>query len=562
MTHCILALPKRMALWLKREDAEEEKTEMNAIKRFGSAMIVPVLMFAFFGIVLGFATLFKNPSIMGSIANEGTTWFKVWSVIESGGWTIFTHMEVVFAVGLPLSLAKKAPGHAALAALMGYLMFNTFVNAILTQWPHTFGANLEKGVENVTGLKAIAGIETLDTNILGAIIISGIVTWIHNRFYSKKLPEMLGVFSGLTFVVTISFFVMLVLAVITCMIWPTIQNGISSLQGFIIGSGYVGVWLYHFLERVLIPTGLHHFIYAPIEVGPVIVNHGLKAEWFKHINEFASSTKALKEQFPYGFMLQGNGKVFGAIGIALAMYATTPSENKKKIAALLIPATLTAVVVGITEPLEFTFLFIAPYLFVIHALLAATMDTLMYGFGLVGNFGGGLLDFIATNWIPLGQNHWLTYVIQVGIGLAFTVIYFFLFRFLIVKFDIPLPGRKKDTEDVKLFNKNDYKTKKGQQDQDKDAKATTGNEYEDKAQYYLAGLGGKDNIVDVTNCTTRLRLTVNDIDQVEESDYFTRDQMAHGLVKSGKNVQVVVGMSVPQVREAFEALVNEEKDKK
>ena len=125
----------------------------------------------------------------------------------------------------------------------------------------------------------------------------------------------------------------------------------------------------------------------------------------------------------------------------------------------------------------------------------------------------------------------------------------------------PLPGRKKDTEDVKLFNKNDYKTKKGQQDQDKNAQATTGNEYEDKAQYYLAGLGGKDNIVDVTNCTTRLRLTVNDIDQVEESDYFTRDQMAHGLVKSGKNVQVVVGMSVPQVREAFEALVNEEEDK-
>ncbi|MBE9411855.1 PTS transporter subunit EIIC, partial [Staphylococcus epidermidis] len=154
---------------------------MNAIKRFGSAMIVPVLMFAFFGIVLGFATLFKNPTIMGGLADQQTFWFKFWSVIESGGWVIFTHMEIVFVVGLPLSLAKKAPGHAALAALMGYLMFNTFINAILTQWPHTFGANLKKGVENTTGLKSIAGIETLDTNILGAIIISGIITWIHNR---------------------------------------------------------------------------------------------------------------------------------------------------------------------------------------------------------------------------------------------------------------------------------------------------------------------------------------------------------------------------------------------
>ena len=320
---------------------------MNAIKRFGSAMIVPVLMFAFFGIVLGFATLFKNPTIMGGLADQQTFWFKFWSVIESGGWVIFTHMEIVFVVGLPLSLAKKAPGHAALAALMGYLMFNTFINAILTQWPHTFGANLKKGVENTTGLKSIAGIETLDTNILGAIIISGIITWIHNRYYSKRLPEMLGVFQGLTFVVTISFFVMLPVAAITCVVWPTIQHGIASIQYFIVASGYIGVWLYHFLERVLIPTGLHHFIYAPIEVGPVVVNHGLKAEWLQHLNQFAESNKPLKEQFPYGFMLQGNGKVFGCLGIALAMYATTPKENRKKVAALLIPATLTAVVAGI-----------------------------------------------------------------------------------------------------------------------------------------------------------------------------------------------------------------------
>ncbi|MGX0702450.1 alpha-glucoside-specific phosphotransferase system IIBC component [Staphylococcus capitis] len=255
---------------------------------------------------------------------------------------------------------------------------------------------------------------------------------------------MLGVFQGLTFVVTISFFVMLPIAAITCVVWPTIQHGIASIQHFIIASGYVGVWLYHFLERVLIPTGLHHFIYAPIEVGPVVVNRGLKAEWLQHLNQFAESSKPLKEQFHYGFMLQGNGKVFGCLGIALAMYSTTPKENRKKVAALLIPATLTAVVAGITEPLEFTFLFIAPYLFVIHAILAATMDTLMYAFGVVGNMGGGVLDFLATNWIPLGKDHWMTYVAQVVIGFIFVGIYFFLFRFLILKFDIPLPGRKKE----------------------------------------------------------------------------------------------------------------------
>lgn len=226
----------------------------------------------------------------------------------------------------------------------------------------------------------------------------------------------------------------------------------------------------------------------------------------------------------------------------------------------MIPATLTAVVVGITEPLEFTFLFIAPFLFVIHALLAATMDTIMYGFGVVGNMGGGLLDFIATNWIPLGQNHWMTYVAQVIIGLIFSAIYFFVFRYLILKFDIPLPGRRAE-EEVKLFSKKDYKEKKGE-----DSTDTSGfepsNEYEEKAYYYLEGLGGKENIKDVTNCTTRLRLTVNDESKVEDTAYFTHQQMSHGLVKSGKNVQVVVGMTVPQVREAFEHLVFDENDKK
>ena len=164
------------------------------------------------------------------------------------------------------------------------------------------------------------------------------------------------------------------------------------------------------------------------------------------------SSKPLKEQFHYGFMLQGNGKVFGAIGIALAMYSTTPKANRKKFFALLVPATLTAVVVGITEPLEFTFLFIAPYFICYTCIISKTMDTIMYGFGVVGNMGGGLLDFIATNWIPLGQNHWLTYVAQVVIGLIFSGIYFVVFRYLILKFDIPLPGRRVE-EEVKLFSK-------------------------------------------------------------------------------------------------------------
>ena len=303
---------------------------MNAIKRFGSAMIVPVLLFAFFGIVVGLATLFKNPAIMGDIAAEGTMWYKVWSLIESGGWTIFNHMELAFVIGLPISLAKKAQARATLAALMVYLVFNNFINAILTLWPSTFGVDLSQGVENITGVKEIAGIPTLDTNIIGAIVISAIVIWIHNRFYDQKLPEMLGIFQGLVFVVIIGFFVMIPFAFLVAFVWPYVQQGIGSLQGFISQAGYVGVWLFHFLERVLIPTGLHHFIYTPFEFGPAAVNEGLKPYWIANLNDFATSTAALKDLYPYGFLLHGNIKMFGCLGIALAMYSSHRKKTGKK----------------------------------------------------------------------------------------------------------------------------------------------------------------------------------------------------------------------------------------
>ncbi|NMM67831.1 PTS transporter subunit EIIC [Bacillus clausii] len=524
---------------------------MNAIKRFGSAMIVPVLLFAFFGIVVGLATLFKNPAIMGDIAAEGTMWYKVWSLIESGGWTIFNHMELAFVIGLPISLAKKAQARATLAALMVYLVFNNFINAILTLWPSTFGVDLSQGGENITGVKEIAGIPTLDTNIIGAIVISAIVIWIHNRFYDQKLPEMLGIFQGLVFVVIIGFFVMIPFAFLVAFVWPYVQQGIGSLQGFISQAGYVGVWLFHFLERVLIPTGLHHFIYTPFEFGPAAVNEGLKPYWIANLNDFATSTSALKDLYPYGFLLHGNIKMFGCLGIALAMYYSTPKENRKKVLALVLPATLTAIFAGITEPLEFTFLFIAPYLFVIHALLGATMVTLMNMFGVVGMMGGGLIEIVALNWIPLASNHGSIYIVQAMIGLIFAALYFVLFRWMIVKFDIPLPGRKKE-EEARLYTKQDYQKAKKGSNHEKEAAAAYESEYEEKAVYYLEGLGGKENIKDVTNCATRLRVTVIDPSLVKDSDYFTNNKMAHGVAKSGQSIQIIVGLSVPQVRDSFE----------
>ncbi|MGU3343990.1 alpha-glucoside-specific PTS transporter subunit IIBC [Staphylococcus succinus] len=528
----------------------------GAIRRFGGAMIVPVLLFPFFGIIIGIATLFKNEAIMGNLADSHSLWYQIWSLIENGGWTLFENIELIFVIGLPISLAKKSAGHAVMSSVVTYLMFNYFINGILSTWGPVFGVDFKGSAGEGTGITELAGIKTLDTNIIGALIISGIAIWLHNRYYDKKLPESVGIFQGSPFVIMIAFFCMIPLAFLTSWGWPIVQGWIASLQVFLASSGYIGVWLFHFLERILIPTGLHHFIYTPFEYGPAVVNGGVKSYWISHLTEYSKTTKPLKEIYPGGgFLLQGNIKMFGSIGIALAIYSTAKAHKKKEVGALLIAATLTAVFAGITEPLEFTFIFVAPFLFLIHAILGATMVTIMNAFGLVGNLGGGFIEIAATNWIPLFGTHWGTYIAQFVIGILFIFIYYYLFKWIILKFDIPMPGREKEDIDTKLYTKKDYKSNKKQNNENQQ---TSENEYVEKANVYLEGLGGKRNIVDVTNCATRLRVTVKDPEKVKKDSYFKTSGGAHGLVKSGKNVQVIVGLSVSQVREAFEQLINKD----
>ncbi|GAY76911.1 PTS system, maltose and glucose-specific IIC component [Sporolactobacillus inulinus] len=395
----------------------------------------------------------------------------------------------------------------------------------------------------------IAGIKTLDTSVLGAIVLSAIVVWLHNRYFNVKLPEWLGVFQGSTFVVMLGFFVMLPVSLLACWLWPMVQHGISSLQVFMASSGVIGVFIYSFLERVLIPTGLHHFIYLPFMYGPAVTPDGIIKAWLTNMQSFAESTKPLKELFPAGgFALFGNDKIWPPIGIAAAFYVTAKPEKRKKVLALLIPAVLTAIMAGITEPFEFTFLFAAPVLFIVHALLCGIMDAAMYFFGVVGSMDSGLIDMATKNWIPLFANHWTTYVTQWIIGLIFIVIYFFLFRFLIVKFNFATPGREADDEETQLYTKADYKNKKAGD------KAAGTNRYMESAAVYLDALGGFDNIQDVTNCATRLRVTVKD-EALVQPDAAFKAGGAHGVVRHGKAFQVIVGLSVPQVREEFEKLM-------
>ncbi|NRZ51579.1 alpha-glucoside-specific phosphotransferase system IIBC component [Clostridium beijerinckii] len=301
-----------------------------------------------------------------------------------------------------------------------------------------------------------------------------------------------------------------------------------------------------FLERALIPFGLHHILYSPFYYDNVVVPGGLYSYWATKLPEIAASKASLKSLLPEaGFTATGYSKIFGCPGIALAFYATAKPEKRKKVLALLIPITLTAIFCGVTEPIEFTFLFISPVLFVVHALLAATISTTMYLVGIVGIFSGGAIEMASLNWIPLMGNHWVQYLLQFAIGLCFTGIWFIVFRTLILKFNFKTPGREDEEEDIKFHSKAEYREK--QSDSKDSSKAVF-------VENILVGLGGRDNIVDVTNCATRLRVNVKDPTLCKDDPYF-KSIGAHGCSANGKSYQVIVGLKVARVREDFEALL-------
>jgi PTS system arbutin-like IIC component len=523
---------------------------LSQIQRFGGAMFTPVLLFPFAGIVVGIAIMLRNPLFVGEALTAPDHLFaQIVHIIEEGGWAVFRNMPLIFAVGLPIGLAKQAQGRACLAVLISFLTWNYFINAMGMTWGHFFGVDFSAEPTAGSGLAMIAGIKTLDTSIIGAIVISGIVTAIHNRYFDKPLPVFLAIFQGSSFVVILAFFVMIPCAWLTLLGWPKVQMGIESLQAFLRSAGALGVWVYTFLERILIPTGLHHFVDGPLIFGPAAVEGGIQVYWAQHRQEFSQSTLPLKTLFPEGgFALHGNSKVFGSVGIAFAIWYTASPENRVKVAGLLVPATLTAVLVGITEPLEFTFLFISPLLFAVHAVLAATMATVMYAFGVVGNMGGGLLDqFLPQNWIPMFHNHASTVFTQIGIGVCFTGIYFVVFKTLIERLNLKTPGREES--EIKLYSKADYKAARGQTTAPAAASQQVG-----QAAGFLQALGGAANIESINNCATRLRIALVDMAKTQSDDVF-KALGAHGVVRRGNGIQVIVGLHVPQVRDQLESLM-------
>lgn len=521
---------------------------MEKVQRFGGAMYSPVLLLTFAGIMVGISTVFQTTVVMGDIAAAGTNWQLFWATIKNGTNALMQQLPMLFMIGLPIGLAKKENARCCLEAFVTYMTFNYFINGILSGWGSSFGVDFAANVGGTSGLAMICSVKTLDTGVLGALIISGITVAVHNKYFDKPLPDWLGVFRGSSLVCVITFFLMLPVALVFCLVWPQFQHAINGFQNFMKAAGSAGVGIYAFLEALLIPTGLHHFIYTPFLFDAAAVEGGIRAYWAEHLSEFAMLQVPLKEAFSAGgFSLFGMKKVFAPLGISLAFIATAKPEKRQATIARMIPVALTATLCGITEPLEFTFLFASPILFVVHAFLCGCMNAVAYGFGVVGEFSSGLLQWIPLNWIPLGKYQWPMYVKQIAVGLCFTVIWFVVFRFMILKFNFKTPGRE-DSDDIKLLSKKEYKALKNSTGAVAMSSMT---EDQRKAAAFLIGLGGAENVVEVNNCATRLRVSVKDKDQVKDDDYF-KAHGAHGVVHRNTAFQVIVGLSVPNVRSAFE----------
>lgn len=537
---------------------------MEKLQRFGGAMIRPVLLFAFFGIVVGLTIFFQQEMIFGALAASDSAFYKITDVIQSGGWTVFNQINLLFVIGLPVGLANKRKGEAAMESFVIYMVFNYFLSAMLNHWGHNFGVDFTQEAGAGTGLATIAGVKTLDTGMLGALAIAGIVIWLHNKYFDYELPEWMGIFRGSTVVVALGFMLMLPIALLFMVIWPQVQNLISGLQGFIAGSGVFGVWLFTTLERMLIPTGMHHLLAMPFQHDSIVVNGGILNSWVNQLSDFARTGESLSTLFPEGgFTMYGLSKIFAPIGISLAFYTTAREEKKQEIAGLMIPVALTAIVAGITEPIEFTFLFIAPQLYLVHSLIAGTFITVVYLAGISGYMTGGLIEITSYNFLPLGVTHWQKYLILLVIGLVFSGIWYGVFRYMILKGDLETPGREAVGEKARLISKKEYrelkKTENGQvaysEDTSQDPTGSREPEVDiSKASGYLIALGGKDNIVNVTNCVTRLRVTVKDETLVADEAEFKK-YGAYGLVKKGRNIQVIDGTNVQFTRDDFEELL-------
>lgn len=519
----------------------------GVLQRVGRSFMLPIAILPVAGLLLGLGSSFTNETMLETynltkIMGQGTILNAIFQVMSDAGNIVFANLPIIFAMGVAIGMAKKEKEVAALAAAIAFFIMHASISAMI---------NINGGAENMLegATTSVCGITSLQMGVFGGIIVGLGVAALHNKFYKIELPQVLSFFGGTRFVPIICALVYTFVGILMFFVWPVIQQGIYAVGNVVLNSGYAGTWVYGFMERILIPFGLHHVFYLPFwqtGVGGTMEVAGQMVEGAQNIffaqladpsvKHFAvSATRFMSGKFPL--------MIFGLPGAALAMYKTAKDDKKKEVGGLLLSAALTSMLTGITEPLEFTFLFVAPILYGIHCVFAGLAYMLMHicNVGVGMTFSGGLIDMTLfgimqgnakTNWI------WIVIV-----GVAYFVVYYFLFGLLIRKMDLKTPGRGEEDEEVKLYRRSDVEAKKNGEH--------GGASVDDPvSQDICNGLGGKKNISDVDCCATRLRCTVFKPELV--NDTLLKSTGASGVVHKGNGVQIIYGPKVTVIKSNLE----------
>ena len=473
--------------------------------------------------LLGLGSSFTNETMLKAygllgIMGPGTVFNAIFQVMSDAGNIVFTNLPIIFAMGVAIGMAKKEKEVAALAAAIAFFIMHASIGAMIT-----INGGAEKMLEGAT--TDVVGITSLQMGVFGGIIVGLGVAALHNKFYKIELPQVLSFFGGTRFVPIICSLVFTLVGILMFFIWPVIQSGIYSVGDLVLNSGYAGTWVYGFMERLLIPLieGAQNIFFAQL-ADPSVTKFAV------------SATRFMSGKFPL--------MIFGLPGAALAMYRTAKPEKKKAVAGLLLSAALTSMITGITEPLEFTFLFVAPLLYGIHCVFAGLAYMLMHVFkvGVGMTFSGGLIDmFLFGIMQGNAKTNWIWIVI---VGIVYFIVYYFLFSLLIKKLDLKTPGRD-DSEEVKLYRRSDVEAKKN-------GKSENGenSDVDELSEMITNGLGGKKNISDVDCCATRLRCTVFKAELV--NDGMLKATGASGVVHKGNGVQVIYGPKVTVIKSNLE----------
>ncbi|EKK5268189.1 PTS transporter subunit EIIC [Cronobacter dublinensis] len=501
-------------------------------QRFGKSFMLPIAVLPAAGLLLGVGGALSNPNTLTAYPFLDVGWLQaVFTIMSSAGAIVFANLSVLFAVGVAVGLARTDKGTAGLAALLAFLVMNATINALLT-----LTGNLAQSNPGAVGQGMVLGIQTLETGVFGGVVIGLVTCALHQRFNKIALPQFLGFFGGSRFVPIVSALAAIVIGALMTIVWPPFQKVIFGLGGLVEATGYVGTLLYGFILRMLGPFGLHHIFYLPFWTtalgGSEIVN-GQLVEGTQRIF-FAQLADPATQQFYIGTSRFMSGRfitmMFGLTGACLAMYHTAKPENKKRVAGLLLSAALTSFLTGITEPIEFSFLFVAPVLYVIHAFfdgLAFMLAHLLH-ITIGQTFSGGFIDFILFGVLQgEAKTHWLRVPL---VGVPWFFLYYFTFRYLITRFDFATPGREKEMQ------------------------AAVQMDASERAQAIVDGLGGRDNLQDVDCCATRLRVTVNDGRKVNEAALTATG--ARGVILRGNGVQVIYGPHVTIIKNEVEELLS------